>query len=74
MSGNITKVWNPYFRRDFEQKGNEVIYKETGIWVTCWTERIRKGLFIHTVRQQKEFKTKEEATDFMYKLLAKFCS
>lgn len=71
---NITKVWNPYFRRDFEQKGSEIIYKDTGIWVTCWTEHRRKGLFMETVRCQKEFETKEEATDFMYKLLAKFCS
>ena len=70
--GKIIKVWNPYFSRDFEQRGEEIILKDTGTWVTSWTERKRCGLFIKTLKKQKEFKTKEKANEFMYKLLAKF--
>lgn len=67
----ISKVCNPYFKRDFEQHGNDVIFLESGIWGIVWYERKRFGFSLREVKMEKFFPTKEKATEFMYKLLEK---
>lgn len=68
---SINKIWNPFFRRDYEQKGDNVIFKKTGIWVLTWTENKRIGFKTVEVKMERKFKTKIQADKFMYKILAK---
>ena len=65
----IIKVSNPYFKRDFLQSGNQIIWKDTGVWISSWEETKRIGLKKSIQFQKREFKTKKEASNFTSQLI-----